>query len=134
MMLGIYLGQFCINTLTYFFITWFPVYLVQQRGTSILNAGSSPRCLPSRLCGRSLRRDLVGFHSAKRLLAHGGAQDAIVAGMLLSMSIMALSFFGEGIGALGWAIVSDTAPREIAGLSGGLFNMLGNSPRSPRPS
>ena len=45
MMLGIYLGQFCINALTYFFITWFPVYLVQQRGMSILNAGLSP---PSR--------------------------------------------------------------------------------------
>jgi ACS family glucarate transporter-like MFS transporter len=39
MMLGIYLGQYCINTLTFFFITWFPVYLVQQRGMSILNAG-----------------------------------------------------------------------------------------------
>ena len=39
MMLGIYLGQYCINTLTYFFLTWFPVYLVQQRGMSILNAG-----------------------------------------------------------------------------------------------
>lgn len=39
MMWGIYLGQFTINTLTYFFITWFPVYLVQQRGMSILNAG-----------------------------------------------------------------------------------------------
>ena len=26
MMIGIYLGQYCINALTYFFITWFPVY------------------------------------------------------------------------------------------------------------
>lgn len=32
MMIGIYLGQYCINALTYFFITWFPVYLVQARG------------------------------------------------------------------------------------------------------
>jgi ACS family glucarate transporter-like MFS transporter len=39
MMLGSYLGQYCINALTYFLITWFPVYLVQQRGMSILNAG-----------------------------------------------------------------------------------------------
>jgi MFS family permease len=65
----------------------------------------------------------------------------IVAGMLMSISmilcnyldarslvaaIMALSFFGKGVGALGWAVVSDTVPREIAGLSGGLFNMFGN--------
>jgi ACS family glucarate transporter-like MFS transporter len=43
MMIGIYLGQYCINALTYFFITWFPVYLVQARGMSILKAGLSPR-------------------------------------------------------------------------------------------
>jgi ACS family glucarate transporter-like MFS transporter len=44
----------------------------------------------------------------------------------LVVVIMALAFFGKGIGALGWAVVSDTCPREIAGLSGGLFNMFGN--------
>ena len=44
----------------------------------------------------------------------------------LVVAIMALSFFGKGIGALGWAVVSDTCPKEIAGLSGGLFNMFGN--------
>ncbi|STL79828.1 glucarate transporter [Escherichia coli] len=31
MMIGVYIGQYCINALTYFFITWFPVYLVQAR-------------------------------------------------------------------------------------------------------
>ena len=36
MMIGVYIGQYCINALTYFFITWFPVYLVQARGMSIL--------------------------------------------------------------------------------------------------
>src|ERR1700742_3522720 len=39
MMLGIYIGQFCINALTYFFLTWFPIYLVKERGLSILQAG-----------------------------------------------------------------------------------------------
>src|SRR5579872_469730 len=49
MMLGVYLGQFCINTLTYFFLTWFPVYLVKERGLSILQAGFVAT-LPA-LCG-----------------------------------------------------------------------------------
>ncbi len=31
--------SYLINALTYFFITWFPVYLVQARGMSILKAG-----------------------------------------------------------------------------------------------
>ena len=65
----------------------------------------------------------------------------IVLGMLLStsmiacnyvnssfavVSIMALAFFGKGLGALGWAVVSDTSPKQIAGLSGALFNTFGN--------
>ena len=29
MLVGIYIGQFCINTLTTFFLTWFPSYLVK---------------------------------------------------------------------------------------------------------
>jgi ACS family glucarate transporter-like MFS transporter len=65
----------------------------------------------------------------------------IVAGMLLSMSmiacnyiegdmfvvaVMALAFFGKGVGALGWAVVADTSPKEAGGLSGALFNTFGN--------
>jgi ACS family glucarate transporter-like MFS transporter len=42
------------------------------------------------------------------------------------VGFMALAFFGKGVGALGWAVVSDTSPKQIAGLSGGLFNMFGN--------
>jgi MFS family permease len=41
-------------------------------------------------------------------------------------SFMALAFFGNAIGALGWAVVSDTSPKEAGGVSGGLFNTFGN--------
>jgi ACS family glucarate transporter-like MFS transporter len=142
MMVGIYLGQFCINAITYFFITWFPVYLVQQRGMSILNAGLVAS-IPA-ICGFS--GGVLGGVWSDYLLRQGWSLTAsrkipIVAGMLLSMSmivcnyadaqwlvvvIMALAFFGKGIGALGWAVISDAAPKEVAGLSGGLFNMFGN--------
>jgi ACS family glucarate transporter-like MFS transporter len=142
MMVGIYLGQFCINAITYFFITWFPVYLVQQRGMSILSAGIIAS-IPA-ICG--FTGGVLGGVWSDFLLRRGWSLTAsrktpIVAGMLLSMSmivcnyvdaqwlivvIMALAFFGKGIGALGWAVVSDVAPKEIAGLSGGLFNMFGN--------
>jgi ACS family glucarate transporter-like MFS transporter len=39
---------------------------------------------------------------------------------------MSIAFFGKGVGALGWAVVADVAPRDCAGLSGGIFNMFGN--------
>ena len=142
MMLGIYLGQYCINTLTYFFITWFPVYLVQQRGMSILNAGFVA-AIPA-ICG--FTGGVLGGMWSDLMLRRGWSLTAarktpIVTGMLLSVSmiicnyvdapwlvvlIMALAFFGKGIGALGWAVLSDACPKEIAGLSGGLFNMFGN--------
>ncbi len=142
MMLGIYLGQFCINTLTYFFITWFPVYLVQQRHMSILHAGfvaSIPAVCG--FCGGVLGGIWSDFMLRRGFSLTAARKTPIVAGMLLSMVMvvcnyvdaqwlvvgaMALAFFGKGIGALGWAVVSDTVPKQIAGLSGGLFNMFGN--------
>jgi ACS family glucarate transporter-like MFS transporter len=65
----------------------------------------------------------------------------IMAGMALSMTIiacnyassqsimllfMSLSFFGKGIGALGWTVISDTSPRGMVGMNGALFNLCGN--------
>jgi len=143
MLLGVYIGQYCITTITYFFLTWFPVYLVEQRGMSILKAGVAAS-LPA-ICG-FLGGVLGGFLS-DWLLKRGYSLTAarkipIVAGMLLSTSmvlcnyvsagsvviaIMALAFFGKGIGSLGWAVVADTSPKQIAGLSGGLFNTFGNT-------
>jgi ACS family glucarate transporter-like MFS transporter len=49
-----------------------------------------------------------------------------VAAEWIVVLIMSLAFLGKGIGALGWAVVADTSPKQIAGLSGGLFNMCGN--------
>jgi ACS family glucarate transporter-like MFS transporter len=142
MMLGIFLGQYCISTLTYFFLTWFPVYLVQQRGMSILRAGFVAS-IPA-ICG--FAGGVLGGVFSDALLRRGftltvARKTPIVLGMLLSSSmvlcnyvdvqwqivtIMALAFFGKGIGALGWAVMSDTAPPQTAGLSAGLFNMFGN--------
>ena len=49
MLVGIYFGQYCITTLTWFFLTWFPVYLSQARHISIVKVGFLA-ALPA-LCG-----------------------------------------------------------------------------------
>ncbi len=143
MLLGVYIGQYCITTLTYFFLTWFPVYLVKERGFSILNAGFVA-ALPA-VCG--FVGGVLGGVISDTLLRRGRSltvarKTPIVIGMLLSTSmiacnvvdssavvvaIMAFAFFGKGLGALGWAVVSDTAPKQIAGLSGALFNTFGST-------
>ncbi|WP_447878014.1 MFS transporter [Serratia fonticola] len=142
MMIGVYIGQYCINALTYFFITWFPVYLVQARGMSILKAGFVAS-VPA-ICGfvGGVLGGVISDYLMRRTQSLTFARKTpIVLGMLLSMSmifcnyvetewmvvgIMAAAFFGKGLGALGWAVMADTAPKEISGLSGGLFNMFGN--------
>jgi ACS family glucarate transporter-like MFS transporter len=43
------------------------------------------------------------------------------------VAVMSLAFFGKGVGALGWAVVADTSPKEAGGLSGALFNTFGNT-------
>ena len=143
MLLGVYLAQYCINVLTYFFLTWFPIYLVQARGMTILHAGLVAS-LPA-ICGFS--GGVLGGFLSDSMIRRGHSltlarKVPIVGGMLLSVCIigcnyvdsealvivlMAVSFFGKGIGSLGWAVVADTAPKEAIGLSGSLFNMFGNT-------
>jgi hypothetical protein len=36
------LGQYCINALTYFFLTWFPVNLVTKAGMKVIGRDSGP--------------------------------------------------------------------------------------------
>ncbi|WP_413728242.1 MFS transporter [Sodalis sp. RH19] len=142
MLMGVFLGQYFINTITWFFLTWFPIYLVQERGMSILKVGLVAS-IPA-ICG--FTGGILGGISSDWLLKRGLSLTAarkipIVAGMLLATTIilcnytdneilvvalMALSFFGKGFGALGWPVISDTAPKEAAGLCGGIFNAFGN--------
>ena len=42
------------------------------------------------------------------------------------VAVMSVAFFAKGFGALGWVVVSDTSPKEMVGLCGGIFNFAGN--------
>lgn len=142
MMLGIYLGQFCLNTITWFFLTWFPTYLVQAKGMSILKVGliASIPAIAGFIGG------LSGGYISDWLLKRGHSltfarKTPIIIGLILSGSIiaanyvqtesiviavMSLAFFAKGFGALGWVVIGDTSPKEMVGLSGGIFNFAGN--------
>jgi MFS transporter, ACS family, glucarate transporter len=142
MLMGVYVGQYCITALTYFFITWFPIYLVQGRGLSIMQVGFVA-ALPA-ICGFS--GGVLGGVLSDALLRRGysltvARKTPFVMGMLLAaclvacnfvespwtvVAIMALAFFGKGLAAIGWAVISDTSPKEATGLCGGIFNAIGN--------
>lgn len=142
MLLGIYIGQYCVNGLTYFFTTWFPIYLVQDKHLTYTQAGFGA-AVPAIA---AVAGGILGGVISDRLIKRGNSltfsrKVPIVIGMLCAISIvlcnfvdsltvviaiMSLSFFGKGLGSLGWAVVSDAAPREATGLSGSIFNMFGN--------
>ena len=46
---------------------------------------------------------------------------------VLVLTFMSVAFFGKGVASLGWAVLSDVAPREVTGLSGSIFNTFGNA-------
>ncbi|CAM1626750.1 Major facilitator superfamily [Bartonella choladocola] len=143
MTIGIFIGQYCINVLSYFFLTWFPIYLVKARGMSILQAGMIAS-IPA-ICG--FFGGVLGGFLSDLMIKRGysltiARKTPLVLGMIMSMTmiicnytqnstliimIMAMAYFGKGFGAIGWAVISDIAPQKIAGLCGGVFNACGNT-------
>jgi MFS transporter, ACS family, D-galactonate transporter len=42
------------------------------------------------------------------------------------IAIMSVAFFGQGMVNLGWTLITDVAPKEMIGLTGGVFNFCAN--------
>ena len=141
---GASIGQFGGNSTQVFFVTWFPTYLVNVRGMSFINAGMMTM-LP--YIGAAIGVLVAGQISDRMLKRSGSANLArklpIVGGMLLAstiilanyvpdgsdglvIAIMSLAFFGQGMTNLGWTVISDVAPKELIGLTSGIFNFSAN--------
>jgi ACS family glucarate transporter-like MFS transporter len=143
MLLGIYLAQYCITAMTYFFATWFPVYLIKARGLSIMEAGFAAAAPAlAGFAGGVLGGVLSDMLLRKGLPLSTARKIPILVGLVISCAIlacnftdsqmlvltfMAIAFFGKGVASLGWAVMSDAAPREATGLSGSIFNLFGNA-------
>jgi ACS family D-galactonate transporter-like MFS transporter len=44
----------------------------------------------------------------------------------LVIVVMSVAFFGQGMCNLGWTLLTDVAPKELMGLSAGIFNLCAN--------
>jgi len=141
---GMMLGFFCLSFVIYFFITWFPSYLVKERGFTLLKLGvyGSIPALFAIPCG------YMGGLTSDRLFRRGlgltrARKIPIVAGMLTSSSItlavlvhssaLALALLAVCYGSLAfaaasvWSLPSDVAPtpRHVASI-GGIQNFASN--------
>ena len=139
--IGASIGQFATNSTLVFFLTWFPTYLVNERGMAFIKAGwmaSLPfiAAAVGVLFGGQLSDFLV-----KKYGLTVGRKTPIVVGLALSsliataafvqsntvvIAVMSIAFFGQGMSNLGWTLVSEVAPRKLIGTTGGLFNFVTN--------
>ena len=138
---GIYLGQFCLGSLFIFFLTWFPTYLVKYRGLDFIQSGF----LASLPFLAAFVGVLLSGFTSDRLVKKGYSNEVarkapILIGMILSISIiganytdntaliiffLSLAFFGNGLASITWVFVSLLAPKNLIGLTGGVFNFIG---------
>ncbi len=139
---GVYLGQFGINATQWFFLTWFPTYMVTYRNVSFAKS----RLLEALPFLGAFAGVLLGGFVSDGLLRAGctltmARKLPIIVGMLLSSTIvvanyvsdplaisacLTVAFFGCGFGSITWSLVSAMAPEHLIGLTGGVFNFVGN--------
>lgn len=45
---------------------------------------------------------------------------------LIAIAILSFAFFAQGVSSMSWAIISEVAPKELIGMTGGVCNFAGN--------
>jgi len=142
-LIGMFIGHFAIMTTLFFFLTWFPSYLITAKGLTILKGGFYAM-IPFlvAICGA-----LLGGKWSDWMTDHGYSKTIsrkapIIVGFVLSTVIiaanyidsingvilcMAVAFFGQAMAStVTGALLSDLAPEGLLGISGGLLNFFAN--------
>jgi predicted MFS family arabinose efflux permease len=141
---GLMIGLFCLNFAIYFFITWFPSYLLQARNFSLASLGTWG-ALPAVM---AVVGNWMGGYASDQLLKMGWSHTAarktcLGAGMamasciglsafvesnwlclaLFTLAYASLSFTGANV----WTVASEIAPTpsHVASI-GGIQNFAGN--------
>ncbi len=140
-LVGLYIGQFCIGSVSIFFLTWFPTYLVESRGVALDRAGWMT-ALPflaamggvvfaGRLSDAMIRKGYSASVARKLPVLCGLALSSVILLAAFARSdeealaAMSIAFFGNGMASIAWVFVSLLAPEGRVGLAGGIFNFCG---------
>lgn len=140
--MGIYLGQFCLTSTLWFFLTWFPTYLVEYRDMDYIKSGFLAS-LPfvAALAGVLFSGAFSDFLLRKGVSLGVARKGPIIVGLLLTVAMiganftdstamvivfLSIAFFGNGLASITWSLVSALAPERLLGLTGGMFNFIGN--------
>ncbi len=140
---GMFIGQFSIQTTLFFFMTWFPSYLIDEKGMTMLKTGiyaSIPYIV-------AILGTLIGGRCSDWMLTRGVSTGLarklpIIIGLLLSclilggnytdspnivITFMAIAFFGQGMAStVTGALLADIAPKGMVGLTGSSLYFVAN--------
>jgi len=138
---GVYLGQFAVTSTLWFFLTWFPNYLTQEKHIAALTAGFMTTVPFLAAFVGVILSGIVADRLVRSGRSLGFARKTpIICGLLIStcimganytddplwiMTLMAIAFFGNGFASITWSLVSSLAPVRLIGLTGGMFNFIG---------
>jgi ACS family D-galactonate transporter-like MFS transporter len=141
-MWGACLGQFGGNSTLVFFLTWFPTYLATERQMGWIKIGffavmpfiaaAVGVMFGGWLSDELLKRTGSANVSRKLPIIAGllGASTIVAANYVDSdttvIAILSFAFFAQGMTGLGWTLISDIAPKNLMGLTGGVFNFAAN--------
>ncbi|HEY1789265.1 MAG TPA: MFS transporter [Verrucomicrobiae bacterium] len=139
---GIYIGQFAVNSTLWFFLTWFPTYLVTYRHFNFIQVGFYASLPFLAAFFGVLSSGLLSDFLLRRGLSTTTARKVpVISGLLLCTSIVGANYvshppliilfltiagFGNGFSSIAWVFVSELAPKRLLGLTGGMFNLFGN--------
>src|SRR5688572_10637707 len=135
------LGKYAVMSSLYFLLTWFPTYLVRERGLTSLKAGAATS-LPYIAAALGvmlggfwsdwLLRRGVGISAARKIpIVTGflGASTIIlvnyVEGSTLALTILTIAYFAQGVSGNSWSIIAEVAPKNLMGTCGRIINFTG---------
>lgn len=139
---GVCIGKLAATTTLYFFLTWFPTYLMQARGMSMLHAGAAA-IGPYLAAAAGV---MFGGWWGDTMIARGISVSAarktpMVIGLLftgtivlanftasnsLVIAILCVAFFAQGMSSTTWVVVSEIAPHELVGMTGSIASFASN--------
>jgi MFS transporter, ACS family, D-galactonate transporter len=140
--IAICMGKFASLSSLYFFLTWFPSYLISERHMTVLKAGGMT-AVPFIAASFGV---VAGGTLSDFLLRRGASVGAarktpIITGLLLVptmtlslltdsnavvIAIMSFAFFAQGVASASWSLIGDIAPKSMIGVTGGAVNFAGN--------
>ena len=135
------LGKFAVMSSLYFLLTWFPTYLVRERGLTSLKAGAATSLpyiaatlgvLIGGVWSDWLLRRGADISAARKIPIVSGFLGAsciilvnYIEGSALALTILTLAYFAQGISGNSWSIIAEVAPRNLMGMCGGIINFTG---------